>query len=178
MSTTHLLGSTEGMITMNTKEQRIKEIKPDIRKPLTQRITLAVIDAAQKGLLDPTLSKRIIDYVDEPYAHSYGEPKYSLHDRFIKDTTQLFTKSGLLNMLHIVEMAGGYVSRTHYGCLAPKGVSYKDIKNSDVMSIMTQVATYKEMLELEELYSTPSSGIVLESDDYYWEEHESYKEVI
>lgn len=164
---------------MNRYEQRIIKIDPVIRKPLVQRIALAVIDAAHRGLLEPTLSSRILNYVDEPYAHSYGEPQYSLYERFVIDTNQLFTKSGLLNMLHIVEMAGGYVSKTHYGCLAPKGVSYKDIKNSDVMSIMTRVSTYKEILELEELYSqVPQSGIVLESDDYQWEEHEIYKEVI
>lgn len=158
---------------MDRYVQRIISINPVMRKPLTQRIALAVIDAAHRGILEPTVSQRIMDYVDEPFSYYYGEPAYSLYDRFMVDTTQLHTKSGLLNMLALVELAGGYVSREHYGCLAPKGVSYRNIKKSDAMSIMTKVSDYKAMLELEETH--PQT--VLESDEYYWEEHECYKGV-
>lgn len=159
---------------MDRYEQRIIKIDPVVRNPLTQRITLAVIDAAYKGELDPILSKRIIEYVDTPYAYYYGEPAYTLYDRFIVDTAQLYTASGIRHMLNIVKMAGGYTSIEHYGCLAPKGVRYGKVKIKDAMSILTQGPLYNEQLELAGWYAIEQNDF---SEDYYWEEHENYRKV-
>ncbi len=157
---------------MNRYEQRIIKIDPVVRHPLTQRITLAVIDAAYKGELDPLLSKRIIEYVDTPYAYYEGEPQYSLYDRIITHTAQLYTVSGLRNMLNVVKMAGGYTSPLYYGCLAPKGIRYGHIKIKDAMSILTQGAYYESLETVNHDYEEH-----LQSSDYAIEELETYRKV-
>ena len=159
-------------------EKRISEVAPKVRYPLAQRITLAVIDAAYKGELDPALSQRIIDYVDTPYAYYEGEPQYSLFDRIITNTAQLYTVSGLRNMLNVVKMAGGYISTQHYGCLAPKGVKYGHIKTTDAMSILTR-EYYRNKSEDYEIKKVVNHDYEehLRTSDYAIEELESYRKV-
>ena len=152
---------------MNRYDDKLKAMDWDVRISSTIRAALAVVDAANTGVLSPAVAKRVYEYLDTPYSYYYGEKEVCLYDRFLSYPTELRTKSGLMNVLGLIELAGGYVNRTLYGGFTPKGVKYGHIRTSNAFYILMGIPMLQEVPVVE-------GGIVAYSDEYSYEEHEMY----
>ena len=149
-------------------DNKLKAMSTEVRTNSTIRAALAVVDACNTGVLPKDVAKRVYQYLDMPYAYYYGEQELSLMDRFLTHPHALRTKSGMLNVLGLLNIAGGYTNKSLYGGFTPKGVKYGHIRISDAFYILLNIPKHMD----DELVEV--GGIVAHSEDYSYEEHELY----
>lgn len=137
-------------------ELRASRMTPHLRIEVTVRSVLATVQAAMNGELAGDMNKRVLAYMDVPYAQYYNEPQYSLFERMIIYRDELYTASGKRNMLALLAITNAPISTLYKTGFTARGVGYKGITGvKDIERILLQ--------------EIPVNTVVCVSDEYAYE---------